>query len=97
MGKIIEEKNLKSQGLKGVPYSVATKNITNRGSWRKNIQKFDNRKCIKCGLCWLQCPDNAIKEIKDGFYKPDLRLCKGCFICAKICPVKCIEMVREKK
>ncbi|MFH1240289.1 MAG: 4Fe-4S dicluster-binding protein [Candidatus Diapherotrites archaeon] len=97
MSKIIPEEKLRSQGLKGVPYSVAGKNIPNRGSWRTHVPKFDDSKCIKCGLCWLQCPDNAIKEKKDGFYESDSRLCKGCFICAKICPVKAIEMVREKK
>lgn len=97
MSKIISENKLKSKGHKGVPYSVADKNIPNRGAWRTYIPKFDDSKCIKCGLCWLQCPDNAIKEKKDGFYKSDLRLCKGCFVCAKICPVKAITMVREKK
>jgi Pyruvate/2-oxoacid:ferredoxin oxidoreductase delta subunit len=32
---------------------------------------------------------------EDGYTEVDLKYCKGCGICAKECPVKCIEMVRK--
>ena len=97
MAQIIAEEKIKSKGLKGIPYSVAEKNIPNRGSWRTHVPKIDEKKCIKCHLCWLQCPDNAIKIKKDGNVYSDKKLCKGCWVCAKICPVKAIEMMREKR
>ena len=97
MGKIISEDKIKSKGLKGIPYSVAGKNIPNRGSWRTHVPVFDEKKCIKCHLCWIQCPDTAIKIKKNGYVYSDLNLCKGCHICAKICPVGAIKMEREKR
>ena len=97
MGKITLEKSLKSVGTRGIPYAVSGKNIPYRGSWRTHIPIFDLSRCIKCHLCWLQCPDTAIKIKNDGFVYADMALCKGCHICAEICPVKCIKMEREKK
>ena len=54
--------------------------------------KTDYSKCIKCGKCWMVCPDMAYTKQKDGTFKVDLAKCKGCGICANECPVKCIKM-----
>jgi pyruvate ferredoxin oxidoreductase delta subunit len=43
--------------------------------------------------CWLVCPDNAINEK----IETDYNYCKGCGLCARECPVKCIDMVEEVK
>jgi Pyruvate/2-oxoacid:ferredoxin oxidoreductase delta subunit len=37
-----------------------------------------------CGLCWIYCPEAAIKVNNDGSYDIDLAYCKGCGICASI-------------
>lgn len=58
------------------------------GSWRtfKPIWIPDN--CIHCLLCWLYCPDNAVK-VEDGKRGEfDYDYCKGCGICALECPGK---------
>jgi len=34
---------------------------------------------------------------EDGYTEPNLDYCKGCGICAKECPVQCIEMVRKSE
>ncbi len=64
------------------------------GGWRTYRPVRDNDKCINCLQCWIYCPDDAIiceeQTIKGKPY--DLDHCKGCGICANICPVKCIEM-----
>ncbi|NIN93654.1 MAG: pyruvate synthase subunit PorD, partial [Anaerolineae bacterium] len=52
------------------------------GDWRSQRPVFDYDKCIKCGLCWIYCPDMALKLREDGFFEPDLDYCKGCGICA---------------
>ena len=64
------------------------------GDWRTFTPKIDPEKCIKCGFCWIYCPDSSI--IWDGETVPtvDLKHCKGCGVCAEECPVKAIEMVR---
>jgi len=96
VSKLVDEKKIPNLGVKGIPFSVPGK-IVSRGSWRTHIPVIDEKKCVKCHLCWLYCPDTAIKKKKDGFVYPDLALCKGCHICAEVCPVKAITMVREKK
>jgi pyruvate ferredoxin oxidoreductase delta subunit len=64
------------------------------GNWRTGKKPLrDPKKCIKCMRCWLVCPDNAINENIETNYD----FCKGCGICAKECPVKCIEMVDEEE
>ena len=35
------------------------------------------------------------KGRKDIYFEADLTYCKGCGICAEICPVKCIKMEKE--
>ncbi|MBN3036927.1 MAG: 4Fe-4S binding protein [Candidatus Diapherotrites archaeon] len=67
------------------------------GSWRVNRPVIDLSKCIKCHMCWLDCPDGAIYLDKDGKPHVDYTFCKGCLVCANECPVKCIAVEAEKK
>jgi pyruvate ferredoxin oxidoreductase delta subunit len=67
------------------------------GDWRTERPVMDKEKCNKCGLCWLYCPDAAIKAVKDGYYEPDLFYCKGCGICARVCPREAITMIEEEE
>ncbi|MCD6230749.1 MAG: 4Fe-4S binding protein [Dehalococcoidia bacterium] len=68
------------------------------GDWRTERPVFDKSICIKCGLCWLHCPDSAIKILDDGYYDVDLFYCKGCGICESVCPKKgAIVMVEEEE
>jgi pyruvate ferredoxin oxidoreductase delta subunit len=67
------------------------------GDWRSDRPVVDKKKCDKCGLCWLYCPDAAMKVLKDGYYQPDLFYCKGCGICASVCPRKAITMKEEEE
>ena len=58
------------------------------GSWRAFKPRWIEENCIQCLLCWLYCPDNAIK-VKDGKRQDfDYDYCKGCGICATECPGK---------
>lgn len=66
------------------------------GGWRYQRPVLDKDKCIKCGMCWLYCPDCSIALIEDGSYEPDLLYCKGCGICAQECPKDALTMVEEK-
>ncbi|MFH1220580.1 MAG: 4Fe-4S binding protein [Candidatus Eisenbacteria bacterium] len=67
------------------------------GSWRTFRPIRDEAKCNHCLRCWIYCPDSAI-QVKDGKVTGiDLSHCKGCGICAEVCPpkVRAIQMVQE--
>jgi len=67
------------------------------GGWRTYRPVRNDDACINCLQCWVYCPDDSIicedQTIKGKPY--DLVHCKGCGICAAVCPVKCIEMKTE--
>ncbi len=68
------------------------------GDWRTFKPVIDQEKCIKCYFCFMYCPEGTMKindETKTVF--TDYDYCKGCGMCAANCPVKCIEMEKEKK
>jgi pyruvate ferredoxin oxidoreductase delta subunit len=69
------------------------------GDWRSMRPVWDAEKCIHCLFCWITCPDTAI-TVQDGKMTGiSYDYCKGCGICAEVCPPRAsaIEMVREEK
>jgi pyruvate ferredoxin oxidoreductase gamma subunit len=67
------------------------------GNWRTATRPVTSLEtCVKCGLCWILCPDMAYSPNDDGFFSWDARYCKGCGICAQECPKGAIEMRSEK-
>jgi pyruvate ferredoxin oxidoreductase delta subunit len=66
------------------------------GDWRAFRPVRGEADCSHCLQCWLFCPDSSIlidpeTEEMVGF---DLDHCKGCGICAAICPVNA-KVVRK--
>lgn len=60
----------------------------NTGSWRAFRPVVDKNNCTNCLQCWIFCPDMSIK-VEDGkMVGFDYYHCKGCGICADICPGK---------
>lgn len=58
------------------------------GDWRSERPIHNKKICTNCLLCWAYCPDSAIKVKSSKIDKIDLRYCKGCSICAEVCPTK---------
>jgi pyruvate ferredoxin oxidoreductase delta subunit len=57
---------------------------------------IDFDKCVKCTLCWIQCPDSCFDVTPDGLYDANMEACCGCGVCEAVCPAKdCVTMVRE--
>ena len=65
------------------------------GDWRSIRPVWDHTRCIKCGVCYIFCPDAAILKNAEGYFEADLYYCKGCGICAQECVTGCIKMVEE--
>ena len=66
------------------------------GTWRNEKPVINEEKCVKCLLCWLYCPEDAILRREDDMVYIVYDYCKGCGICSKVCPVDAIEMVPER-
>ena len=65
------------------------------GSWRSQRPVWNNQKCIKCGICYIFCPEGCVSQTEDGYFKANLDYCKGCGICAHECWTRAISMVEE--
>jgi len=76
---------------------VGTSRFYKTGDWRSKRPVWDNSKCIKCGVCYIFCPDMAVTRRQDGFFEANLDYCKGCGICAQECITGCISMMEEEK
>jgi pyruvate ferredoxin oxidoreductase gamma subunit len=61
------------------------------GNWRTERPEVDLEKCRRCFLCYLYCPDAAIKLDSENFPHVDYEHCKGCMICYEECPTDAIS------
>ena len=66
------------------------------GDWRSERPTWNNDRCIKCGICYIYCPEGCISHNPEGFFAADLYYCKGCGICARECWTQAITMVMEE-
>jgi pyruvate ferredoxin oxidoreductase delta subunit len=79
----------KEMPIGGVIFGGGTSQEYQTGGWRTYKPVHDEEKCIDCLLCWILCPDSAVR-VEDGKVVGfDLEHCKGCGICASECPPKC--------
>lgn len=68
--------------------------------WRSVRPAIDAEQCTLCLNCYMYCPDGTIAKVRDDegacvAVVVDYDFCKGCGVCAKVCPVPCIAMVDE--
>ncbi|MDP2988979.1 MAG: 4Fe-4S binding protein [Kiritimatiellota bacterium] len=67
------------------------------GGWRSQRPTYEFKKCIKCGICQLFCPEGCIFQNNEGTFQANLDYCKGCGICAHECPTRVITMAEEEE
>jgi 2-oxoacid:acceptor oxidoreductase delta subunit (pyruvate/2-ketoisovalerate family) len=70
--------------------------IVKTGAWRTFRPVIDQKKCTRCGICQMFCPDMSICRT-NGEFAVDYDYCKGCLICANVCAPKAITGVREEE
>ena len=70
------------------------------GDWRNEYPVIVAETCVAakqgkvtCQICWAHCPDACIAQGAPP--EIDLTYCKGCGICAEVCPSSAIEMQPE--
>ncbi len=86
------------KGAKAVPVITKVGNSVARktGNWRIFTPKLtDKSKCVKCGICYLYCPESTISLDKEGYPVVDYEHCKGCLICVHECRPKAMEAGKE--
>jgi len=89
--------NVKSlEGLPITAISFLTTEGNETGEWRSQRPTVDLKKCNRCGICWMYCPDNAIRPEGDSF-RISYKYCKGCGICAQECPKEAIFLSTEER
>ena len=67
------------------------------GDWRSMRPVVNKDHCVRCGVCYIFCPDMAVAKTDEGYFEADLYYCKGCGICAHECVTQCITMVQEEE
>ncbi|MDR1891650.1 MAG: 4Fe-4S binding protein [Oscillospiraceae bacterium] len=65
--------------------------VSKNGGWRSVRPVIDKERCVRCGQCYLYCPDGTISPE----FEVDYDFCKGCGICAKICKRGAIMLEKE--
>ena len=67
------------------------------GAWRIQVRpKYLQKNCIACRMCVLICPEGCVSGAEKNTFNADFTYCKGCGLCADICPKKDIDMVQEQ-
>ncbi len=67
------------------------------GGWRTFKPVLDKEKCIHCLTCWISCPDSAIVVKKEKMTGFNFKHCKGCGVCADVCPKKVTAITMEQE
>src|SRR5450756_2278499 len=71
----------------GVVVQPGTTRDQKKTGWRIYRPRFLQENCIGDRACELCCPDGAVYRIEKKKYDADMDACKGCGICAEMCPV----------
>ncbi|MBE0478243.1 4Fe-4S binding protein [Candidatus Aerophobetes bacterium] len=93
----MKEKSWKEIPIGGLILEAGNAEKYLTGSWRTFRPVLNKEKCTNCLLCWIYCPDSSViveEEKTKGFLYSH---CKGCGICANVCPFDAIEMIEEAK
>jgi len=67
------------------------------GDWKSERPIFNTARCIKCGICYIFCPEGCIEPDAEGYFDANLFYCKGCGICARECWPEAITMMPEEE
>jgi pyruvate ferredoxin oxidoreductase delta subunit len=80
------------------PYSENNSYTNTVADWRVDKPVYNSEHCIHCQFCWIYCPDMSIISRDKKMVGVDYQHCKGCGICADVCPTnpKSLLMFMER-
>lgn len=92
-------KNWRDLPIGGLILEPGTARGYKTGSFRSKRPIWDKKKCISCLNCWIYCPDSSIIVENGKMAGINFDYCKGCGICASVCPenISSIKMEDEKR
>ncbi|APV44130.1 pyruvate ferredoxin oxidoreductase delta subunit [Dehalogenimonas formicexedens] len=67
------------------------------GDWKSQRPTYDFSRCLKCGICYVFCPEGCVRQNQKGHFEANPYYCKGCGICAYECPTRVIVMREEEE
>ena len=70
--------------------SRGTARLRATGNWRIEQPVIDVAACKRCFVCYLYCPEAAVRLDGESFPHIDYDHCKGCMICYEECPTDAI-------
>lgn len=74
--------------------ALVKQGFTEETAVREAQRCLGNSQCEYCDLCRLFCPDLCLTR-NENKIEIDYDYCKGCGICASVCPKGAIKMVLE--
>ncbi len=92
---MMQKKGWKDIPIGGIIDKPGTAVQYKSGDWRTQRPVVDRETCTDCLTCWMFCPDSAVRVKDEKIDHIDYDHCKGCGICASVCPVECITMEKE--
>ncbi|MFV0516484.1 MAG: DUF362 domain-containing protein [Aminipila sp.] len=63
---------------------------------KKQVAFIDGKKCVGCGSCKRNCPEDAINRGSE-FYIVNKDKCVGCGICITKCPADAISYLNKNQ
>lgn len=81
-------------GIAGCPNNCVKANLNDIGLMGQSQPKYDNNKCVGCGLCIAGCKSDAISKIEDKV-SLDFNKCLNCGECIKVCPREAITCEKQ--
>jgi pyruvate ferredoxin oxidoreductase gamma subunit len=83
----------------GAPTILAEPNTRARrtGNWRVFRPVIELGRCTRCWICFVWCPEGAIRLEADDTPRIDYEVCKGCLVCVEECPTRTIASVVEAR
>ena len=81
-----EIENIASTPREERDYAPTNSYTASVADWRVFKPVYNRDTCIDCQNCWVFCPDTAIISKDKKMVGIDYEHCKGCGVCAEVCP-----------
>jgi pyruvate ferredoxin oxidoreductase gamma subunit len=78
-------------------YAIANSPERKTGNWRQFRPVLEPALCSRCWICFVRCPEAAIRLDAQEYPVVDYDVCKGCLLCAHECPTQAFRVEKEAR